>query len=249
MENSEKSTSSSEKTTSNPFSRALKVFLRLLVAILVGFSIGLGLYFGGVTLYRIALGPGPSYDQQLQDYQEEVAQLRLDLAERELEFDEQQSALEGRIDDGADEIANQSEAINEQMTVLAAELAVLMDRLDTLEVSLIKVGQPVDEMQGELQLIRAMTLLSRAQFWLSEDNLGQASEDVAAARAMISAQAEKWREEAEYGDRVKVLDEIISRLDIALEDIRTQPSIAEDEIEIAWKLLIVVTDPEDPNAD
>ena len=249
MDNSEKSTSSSEKTTSNPFTRALKVFLRLLVALVVGLSIGLGLYFGGATLYRIAVGPGPSYDQQLHDYQEEVAQLRLDLAERDLEIDEQQSALEERINDGADEIANQSEAINEQMTVLSAELAVLVDRLDTFEVSLSEVGQPVDEMQGQLQLIRAMTLLSRAQFWLSEDNLGQASEDVTDARAMISAQAEKWREEAEYGDRVKVLDEIISRLDIALEDIRTQPSIAEDEIEIAWKLLIVVTDPESPNAD
>lgn len=249
MENSEKSTSSDEKSTSNPFTRALKVFLRLLVAIMVGLSIGLGLYFGGVTLYRIAVGSGPSYDQQLQDYQEEVAQLRLDLAERDLEIDEQQSGLEGRIDDGADEIANQSEVINEQMTVLAAELAVLMDRLGTFEVSLSEVGHPFDEMQGRLQLIRAMTLISRAQFWLSEDNLGQASEDVTAARAMIFDQAEKWREETEYGDRVTVLDEIVSRLDIALEDIRTQPSIAEDEIEIAWKLLIVVTDPENPNAD
>jgi len=38
-------------------------------------------------------------------------------------------------------------------------------------------------------------------------------------------------------------------LDIALEDIRTQPSIAEDEIEIAWKLLIVVTDPENLGED
>lgn len=249
MENSEKNTSSGEKTTSNPFTRALKVFLRLLVSIMVGLSIGLGLYFGGVTLYRIAVGPGPSYDQQLQDYQEEVAQLRLDLAERDLEIDEQQSALEGRINDGADEVANQSEAINEQMTVLAAELAVLMDRLDTFEVSLSEVGHPVDEMQGRLQLIRAMTLISRTQFWLSEDNLGQASEDVTSARAMISAQADKWREETEYGDSVTVLDEIVSRLDIALEDIRTQPSIAEDEIEIAWKLLIVVTGPENPNAD
>ena len=249
MANSENNTSSDEKSTSNPFSRALKVFLRLLVAIMVGLSIGLGLYFGGVTLYRIAVGPGPSYDQQLQDYQEEVAQLRIDLAERDLEIDEQQSELERRINDGADLNASQSEAINEQMTVLAAELAMLTDRLDTLEVSLSEVGQPFDEMQGQLQLIQAMTLLSRAQFWLSEDNLGQASEDVTSARAMIFAQAEKWRGEEGFGDSITVLDEIVSRLDIALEDIRTQPSIAEDEIEIAWKLLIVVTGPENPNAD
>jgi chromosome segregation ATPase len=249
MANSENNTSSDEKSTSNPFSRALKVFLRLLVAIMVGLSIGLGLYFGGVTLYRIAVGPGPSYDQQLQDYQEEVAQLRIDLAERDLEIDEQQYELERLINDGADLNASQSEAINEQMTVLAAELAMLTDRLDTLEVSLSEVGQPFDEMQGQLQLIQAMTLLSRAQFWLSEDNLGQASEDVTSARAMIFAQAEKWREETEYGDRVTVLDEIVSRLDIALEDIRTQPSIAEDEIEIAWKLLIVVTAPEHLGAE
>ena len=249
MENSENSTSSGEKPTSNTFSRALKVFLRLFVAIMVGLAIGLGLYFGGVTLYRIAVGPGPSYDQQVEDYQEEVAQLRLDLAERDLEIDEQQSELERLINDGADKIVSQSEAINSQMTVLADELAVLTDRFDTLEVSLSEVGQPVDEMQGQLHLIRAMTLISRAQFWLSQDNLGQESEDVTDARAMIYAQAEKWREETEYGDSVMVLDEIVNRLDIALEDIRTQPSIAEDEIEIAWKLLIAVTDPGNPNAD
>ncbi len=249
MENSENSTSSSEKPTSNPFSRALKVFLRLFVAIMVGLAIGLGLYFGGVTLYRIAVGPGPSYDQQVEDYQEEVAQLRLDLAERDLEIEEQQSGLERLINDGADLSASHSEAITEQMTVLAAELAVLTDRLDTFEVSLSEVGQPIDEMQGQLQLIRAMTLLSRAQFWLSEDNLGQASEDVTSARVMVSVLAEKWRGEETFGDSVTVLDEIVSRLDIALEDIRTQPTIAEDEIEIAWKLLIVVTDPENSNAD
>jgi hypothetical protein len=66
---------------------------------------------------------------------------------------------------------------------------------------------------------------------------------------MISALAEKWRGEETFGDSVTVLDEIVSRLDIALEDIRTQPTIAEDEIEIAWKLLIVVTDPENLGED
>jgi len=249
MENSENSTSSGGKPTSNPFSRGLKVFLRLFVAIMVGLAIGLGLYFGGVTLYRIAVGPGPSYDQQVQDYQEEVAQLRLDLAKKDLEIDEQQSGLESLINEGADEIAAQSASIKEQITVLTTELTVLTDRMDTLELSLSEGGQPVDEMQGQLQLIRAMTLLSRAQFWLSEDNLGQASEDVTSARAIISSLAEKWRGEETFGDSVTVFDEIVSRLDIALEDIRTQPTIAEDEIEIAWKLMIVVTGPENPNAD
>lgn len=242
MEKSESNASSSEKTKSNPFAKALKVLLRLFVSIVLGLSIGLGLYFGGKTLYQLAVGPGQSYDQNMQDIQEEIAQLRLDFAESDLEIDIQQSELESLVNDGADKIVAQSEAINEQMTVLAAEIAALTDRLDTLEMTLSDVGQPVDELQGQLQLIRAMTLLSRAQFWLSEANLGQASEDVASARAMVDAQAEKWRAEPGNEDRIIVLDEIVSRLDIALEDIRTQPFIAEDELEIAWKLLIVVTD-------
>lgn len=249
MEKSESNASSRKIATSNPFARALKVLLRLFVSIVIGLSIGLGLYFGGKTLYQLAVGPGPSYDQNIQDMQEEFVQLRLDLAERDLEIDEQQSELESLVNDGVDKIAAQSEAIDEQMTVLAAEIAALTDRLDTLEMTLSEVGQPVDEMQGQLQLIRAMILLSRAQFWLSEANLGQAGEDVASARAMIEAQAEKWRGEAENEDRITVLDEVVDRLDIALEDIRTQPSIAEDEIEIAWKLLIAVTDPDNLSAD
>ena len=249
MEKTESNVSSSEKIKSNPFAKALKALLRLLVSIVLGFSIGLGLYFGGKIIYQLAVGPGPSYDRNMQDIQEEVAQLRLDLAERDLEIDEQQFEIESLVNDGADIIAAQFEAINEQMTILADEFTAITDRLDTLELSLSNVGQPVDEMQGQLQLIRAMTLLSRAQFWLSEANLGQASEDVETARVMIDTQAEKWRAEIGNDDRITVLDEIVSRLDIALEDIRTQPSIAEDEIEIAWKLLIVVTDPVNLSAD
>ncbi|MCJ7566444.1 MAG: hypothetical protein MUO58_02760, partial [Anaerolineales bacterium] len=190
-----------------------------------------------------------SYDQHMLDIQDEVAQLRLELAARDLEIDEQRSELESLVNDGADTITAQFEAINEQMTVLEAELAAGTDRLYTLEMTLSEAGHPVDEMQGQIQLIRAMTLLARAQLWLSEDNLGQASEDVDSARAMIAAQAEKWRGEAENEDRIKLLDEVEDRLDIALEDIRSQPSIAEDEIEIAWKLLIVLTNPENLSAE
>lgn len=244
MEKSENNAANAEKTTSNPIVRAIKVLLRLLVSIVLGFSIGLGLFWGGKTLYQLAVGPGPSYDQQMQEIQEEVAQLRLELAARDLEIDERRSELESLVNDGADTITAQFEAINEQMTVLAAELAVGTDRLYTLEMTLSEAGHPVDEMQGQLQLIRAMTLLSRAQFWMSEANFGQASDDLASARAMISTQTEKWRGEAENEDRIKVLDEVVDRLDIALEDILMQPSIAEDEIEIAWKLLIVLTNPE-----
>lgn len=249
MENSENKAASGEKTNSNLLVRAFKVLLRLFVSLVLGFSIGLGLYFGGKTFYQLAVGPGQSYDQQMQDIQEEVAQLRLDLAERDLEIDEQRSELEDLVNDGADIITAQFEVINEQMTVLAADLAVVSDRLDTLEMTFSEAGQPLEEMQGQLQLIRAMTLLSRAQFWLSEANNGQASDDVASARAMIAAQAEKWRGEAENDDRISVLDGVVDRLDIALEDIRTQPSIAKDEIEIAWKLLIVLTDPENLSAE
>ncbi|MCJ7824218.1 MAG: hypothetical protein MUP44_04915, partial [Anaerolineales bacterium] len=172
MENSENKAASSEKTKSNPLVRAFRVLLRLFVSLVLGFSIGLGLYFGGKTLYQLAFGPGPSYDQQMQEIQEEVAQLRSGLAESDLKIYEQRSELEGLVNDGAEIITLQFEAVNEQMTVLAADLAAVADRLDALEITFSEAGHPVDEMQGQIQLIRAMTLLARAQLWLSEDNLG-----------------------------------------------------------------------------
>ncbi|MCK5053379.1 MAG: hypothetical protein KAR65_03835 [Anaerolineales bacterium] len=240
---------SSDKATSNPFARALKVFLRLLVSIVLGLSIGLGLYFGGKITYQLAVGPGPSFDQDLADIQEEVAQLQFDLTERDLDINEQRLELEKLANDFADQIAVQSVTIDGQMNVLAADLGVLADRMDTLEKALTEAGHPVDEMQAQIKLIQAMTILSRAQYWLSDANLGQASEDVASARALIDAQAELWRGDPENEDRTTVLDEVVDRLDIALDDIRTQPTIAEDEIEIAWKLLIAVTNPEDSNPE
>jgi len=249
MEASDNNATSNNKNTSNPFARVLMVLLRLLVSIVLGLSIGLGLYFGGRIIYQIAIGPGQSYDQQVQDFQEEVAQLQSELADRDSEIDGLRLEFEGLANDFDDQIAAQSDTIDEQMTVLVADLAVMTDRLDALEKALSEAGHPFDEMQSQLKFIQALTILSRAQYWLSEANLGQASEDVVMARALIDAQAEQWRGEAENEDRITILDEIVDRLDIALEDIRTQPTIAEDELKIAWKLLIVVTNPEDLDSE
>ena len=244
MEKSEKNASSGEKPQSNFFVRALQVFLRLLVAIVLGLSIGLGIYLGGKIAYQIAVGPGQAYDQEMLDLQGDVAQLRLDLVEQAQAMDEQSSEFTNLVEEGADLVAVQSEAVGEQITVLAADLGSVSTRLDALEMAIVDADDPTSELQGQIQLVRAMILLSRAQFWLSEDNLGKASEDVETARASVFAQAETWRGEEEFEDEVLVLDEVVYRLELALEDIRIQPSIAADEIEIAWKQLILVTNPE-----
>jgi hypothetical protein len=159
-------------------------------------------------------------------------------------MDEQRSEFESFVDEGADLIAAQSEAVSEQMTVLATDLGSVSTRLDALELAIADADDPTGELQGQIQLVRAMILLSRAQFWLSEDNLGKASEDVETAQASVYAQAETWRGDEEYEDELLVLDDIVQRLDIALGDIRTQPAIAAVEIEIAWKQLVLVTNPE-----
>ena len=227
----------------------MQVLLRLLVTIVLGFSIGLGLYFGGRIIYQVVVGPGPSYDQRMQDIQGEVAQIRSELADSAIEINEKWSDIESLLNDGADRFSVQSERIDEQLAVLSTEQAVIAERQDAFEGTLSEAVVPLDEMYDQLQLVRAMLLLSRAQFWLYEANLGQASDNVESARAIIDVLAENWREEGKSEDRIEVLDEVVTRLDIALEDIRTQPLIAEDEIEIAWKLLTIMTAPENLNVE
>jgi DNA repair exonuclease SbcCD ATPase subunit len=244
MEKSEINESNGEKPSSSCFVRALQVSLRLFVAIILGFSVGLGIYLGGRTAYQIAVGPEQAYEQELQDLQNDVAQVGSDLEAQAQIVDEQRSEFEKLVNESADLIAEQSEAVSEQLTVLETELTSVATRLDALEDALADADDPTADVEGQLQLVRAMILLSRAQFWLAEDNLGKASEDVEIARDSVEAQAETWRGEEGYEDDLVILDDVVHRLDLALDDIRTQPTIAADEIEIAWKQLILVTNPE-----
>ncbi len=91
---------------------------------------------------------------------------------------------------------------------------------------------PVQKLEQDLSLVKAMELLTRSRFLLAQNNLGLAEQDIRAARELLVS-----LESEVYPYQVQALENIIARLDMSLIDIQQAPALVADDLEIAWQLL------------
>ncbi len=121
------------------------------------------------------------------------------------------------------EISNQLGQANSAVSALDEKIGDLESRLESEEA-------PLVVLQRELQMVKAMELLTRSRVFLVHNNFGLAAEDIQAARSLlVSLQVPDFQEQA--------LAEIITRLDNAVEYLPEAPVLAAEELEIAWQLL------------
>jgi hypothetical protein len=92
---------------------------------------------------------------------------------------------------------------------------------------------PLQELDRRLQLIRVMELMTRARWWLIQNNLGLASEDAQAAVAAM----ESIMQTSPDSQRA-TLQPIVDRLKLVLLDLPGSPVVAADDLEIAWDLIV-----------
>ncbi len=239
------------------FRRFLGFLLRIIVVLILGIGLGAAAYYGIPKLYRDFIAPVQENSQRLDQLEQDLAssnemiQTQMDrLDERLVDIEgrlavqaEDLSALDARVerlrslqDEHADEVSALAllpDNVGEvELTILG-----LADRIDELEAELSALGIPAHQFQYQLQLVRTMSLLTRARVSLIHDNLGLASEDISAAADVLNAMLEQGTPE-----EIDTLESIVKRLELALDDVRQSPVIAADELEIAWKLLIEATD-------
>jgi hypothetical protein len=112
----------------------------------------------------------------------------------------------------------------------------LESRYESLEETLLAEESPYERLETQIQLLRAMELVTRARFWMVQGNLGEASEDLTLAKGVLE------NLEVEDSDRESLLL-IIDRLDQVLFEISLNPIIAADDLEIVWQLLLLATEP------
>ncbi len=165
---------------------------------------------------------------------------RLEEMERTQQSDEQaggsaQATATARLG----EIETNLAAMGANLEQVQAEIAAINQAMGqtSLQVqeiaSLAEVGEaPIQELRNELQLVKAMELLTRSRVYLVEDNLGLAEQDVRAARLLL---AKLGGDVPSY--QVKPLAAIIARLDAALSNLPTRPILAAEDLEVAWQLL------------
>ncbi len=165
---------------------------------------------------------------------------RLEEIERTQQSDEQaggsaQATATARLDEIETNLAAMGANLEQvQAEIGAINQAMGQTSLQVQEIaSLAEVGEaPIQELRNELQLVKAMELLTRSRVYLVEDNLGLAEQDVRAARLLL---AKLGGDVPSY--QVKPLAAIIARLDAALSNLPTRPILAAEDLEVAWQLL------------
>ena len=91
---------------------------------------------------------------------------------------------------------------------------------------------PLDQAYADLQLVKAMALLTRAQVFIFQANYGLATADVEAARTLLSI--------VDGDPALAGLDlaPVLNRLNLALGGLPLSPDLASADLSIAWDLLV-----------
>jgi chromosome segregation ATPase len=237
--------------------RVWNKFVRVMLVVILAIIVGVGLYFGVPALVEKVVNPMQENILTVDELQDQVDSLETsnDLSESQLR--ERLVTLESELADQAETIADLQADLNaaeddvealtiqmdalsemaEEVEGLTEALSAMTDEIDLLDQSVTSVALPASTLADRSQIVLSMILLTRARLWMEEDNLGLAAEDISAARDTLEAidgQSEAMTE---------TLQDVLDRLENALDDVRRYPNLAASELDTAWELLIDLAGP------
>jgi len=103
--------------------------------------------------------------------------------------------------------------------------------VQALESQLQAEDAPISILRRELQIVKAMELLTRSRLFILENNLGLAKDDLSAARDLLASMKVS-------ASQVRAQKDILARLDLAIGNLPASPVLAAEDVEIAWQLLL-----------
>lgn len=201
------------------FVNFLRALLRLIVIFLVIGGIGAALYYGLPFLNEKLIVPVEQNTAQIDQLASEVEALQTQLTE-----------TNGRV-----------EALEKSIEAHTASLTKLDEIQAALETKILSAqDETLLELKHEVMMTRALDMLGRARLYLAQSNFGLAREDVQSAHdLLVELQIETDNE---------VLKQVISRLNLALNNLPAFPVVASGDLEIAWQILISGEAPMPPTA-
>jgi len=242
--------------------RIARFLLRMLVVVVLGIVLGAGLFYGTIDLYRNTIEPLRTVDSRLSELeaklelQNESTQAQVGaLQDRAAELEgsatasgETISEMEAQIGTLQLELEQQNDqitafkVITDRLASLTQDLSALSERVNGIEGVLASADLPTQRILRDLQLLRAMTLLTRARVSLNQVNLGLAQVDMLAARDILVA-VQPGTDETPIPADAPSLRAALERLDSALVSVLTNQALAGEELEICWQYLITITAP------
>jgi chaperonin cofactor prefoldin len=170
---------------------------------------------------------------------ETVAELKAQLTEAQSAGNDLQNAQEtnlGRLDalqSSLDEVTTSLEAMDNKVTSLEQAFDRQHGDIQTMQEALTSQDAPVAALHRELQMVKAMELLTRSRMFLLNKDIGLAQADVQAARDLLM--------EVQLGVQpfqTGAIQEIVNRLNLAITNLAVVPSLADQDLEVAWQLLM-----------
>jgi len=131
------------------------------------------------------------------------------------------------------DISTLDESVTAMSTQTAETIASQAETLDVISQTISVQAAPIEALARDLQLLKAMELLTRSRLFFVQVNYGLATADVDAARTLVL----ELLATAPDPD-VPMLSAVVGRLDAALANLPLAPTLAEADIELAWQLLV-----------
>jgi len=212
------------------------LFTLLLILLLLG-GIGAGLYFGLPFVYEKYVLPVQQNTAQLAGLQTQQAQSEQAIADLQSKL----SAVEAAQTEQASSLSDLGARVSDLEKEIAAHTQTLA-ALDEMQKQLAEQGETANaELNRQVDLLRAMELLSRARLFMYQSNFGLAKVDVQTARDIL-ADVQPTAPEPLAAE----LKEVLLRLDLTLSNLPSFPVAASDDLDIAWQVLLGGLPPTEP---
>jgi len=188
-----------------------------------------------------------------------LSELQDQLAQADAKMQEQAGSLEklDTLTTSLGALEDQIASLESQLTGYETNLAGLQNEINGLNLETqsnqseiealneqLKTSATLVILRQELELLKAMELITRARVSMGQGNTGLARDDLQSAHDLLTAlSADVTPAQAEY------LSNVIARLELALKNLSGSPSLAAQDLEVAWQMLLSGLPEETPSAE
>lgn len=212
------------------------LFTLILILLLLG-GIGAAAYFGLPFIYEKYVLPVQQNTAQLAGLQTQQAQSEQAIAD----LQSQLSAMEAAQTEQAKSLTDLDARVSDLEKEIAAHTQTLA-ALDEMQKQLADQGEAANaELDRQVDLLKAMELLSRARLFMYQSNFGLAKLDVQTACDILTDVQPTAPEPL-----AAELKEVLLRLDLTLSNLPSFPVAASDDLDIAWQVLLSGLPPTEP---
>jgi hypothetical protein len=209
--------------------RFFDFLIRLISWVIILSVIGLGLYYGLPLLYQRYVVPVEQNTAGVTELQSRQEQTEQELADLQAKL-ETMEAGQSQNAESLTELDQRLSGIETEINARTQSLAALEEIQSELQAQNEAISA---ELEYQVNLLKAMELLSRARLLMYQSNFGLARQDVQIARDVLA----KVRPDAP-ASLTDDLDEVIRRLDLTLFNLPDFPVAARDDLDIAWQILL-----------